>query len=272
MISFVQHNQVTLLNSLSHEDFLPLEVSDVRAFCETHLKLCKSLGFNPSTQPMLQHISAVGVTLDHEGKYEFQDRQLILDTFLHLSNAGFVFDPDFEIDPLSFEVGRDFLVEDTPTDVMIAAFLNDHGTLRTMFSNTSEWFYPHLDRVRCGDAQIANTAVSPKAYESDAWSKRVSEAGVKIVVNNNECDLKSERFKSSTHGIILPQERYGRSEGDQSGQNAYTFQNAYLRQMFPTLNKESPLFGRIKQTAQCEGIELETEHRAKISAPYLGPA
>ncbi len=260
MISFIQHPHIIQDDPLSYRELLELEVDKIRAFCAEHLSLCRDRGFNPSTQPMLQHISAVGVTVDSDGLYEDADSELILGSFLHLSNAGFVFDPDFEIDPLSFEVGRDILNEHGSTDVLIAAYLNDHGTRRTMFSNTEEWFYPHLEKVKAGEGQIANTTVSPKSYDPDAWSDKVIEAGVKVVVNNNECDLDPRRFRSEQYRIILPQERSWRSNPqDQSGKNGYVFQNDYIAAMMPTLNDMSPMSKRIKDTAAFEGLTFDSD-------------
>ena len=231
-----------------------MQQTGLRRICEAHMELVGT------DENALKHVSLVGARFRSQNVLSGMDRDILYASFQHLLEAGIVINPDFEIDVVNFEYGRDFLAEDTPTDLVLGCYIFDTrpSTLKAEEMSYVRHFNASMAYQR-GEAEApvgclyfdneTSTIRSPHSFRDTAWYDRISAADAKVVVNNSPVALSTDRFtgegyKTITYSPFKNTERYSDKDYD------FLFKDEFYAAVQPSLKSESRLTQKLSRSSK----------------------
>jgi hypothetical protein len=219
-----------------------MQEAGLRKMCEAALRQA------PDATHALKHVSMVGARYSSPNILSTMDREILFTSFKGLLEAGVAIDPDFEIDIVNFEYGRDFLAEDTPTDLVLGCYIFDTGASSQKRQSVDKTLFYSSLKAQEYNKQLphggyrfdgeCSTIRSPQSYEDTAWYDRIQRGNVKAVVNNSPCALDTRRFCGDGYRTLALSPL---TEDYEDRCFDFLFQDHYFSEIKPRLNTTSEL-------------------------------
>lgn len=177
---------------------------DEKSFRQRLSETCGQKAAGAAGEP-LRHVTMVGVNRPHVFGFDGMDEDSIRIRAMldYLDRSGVAIAPDFVIDPVDFMMGRDFLREDTPTDLVFVSCI-----LKT--SRKSIDGDAHLARIGDAARRDPSLAFDLSTRLSDrqstaAWQARIAQSGAKLCVTFGGTDEVDTAYAAAPgYRVILP--------------------------------------------------------------------
>lgn len=232
----------------------------LREICKQYQEaMIRDKGFASNANNTLSHITMGGATWRARNIVSQDDKAHLSCAFFDLLEAGFFIDPDFEIDIVNPEYGRDFLMESGKTDLFIDCGIFDAPLESRQTPDTSsiewkmrviEWQESMNAKKNNNDKIVNGTEIdtkkhnvsfirSPYADIPSAFSDRAMRGNVKAVIGIDPRTtgfVSIERFDGDQFRTV--------ADGCPSGINDKVkigLSDLYVQAIYPFLNLENPL-------------------------------
>lgn len=227
-------------NELSSYENFTLALRDL---CRKHFN-----GSAPASD-QLRHVTTVG-TPKENGDISWEDKLRVWQMICCLLTAGTPVSPDFTLDHTDLIQGRDFLAEETQTDLVLVCYLADFAQKTSQLpEGVEEIWLKEMQDVKDGKRDRSripgsrnNSALNRK---TTSWYDRCKAGDVKIIMNDFG-GLDIERFRGNGYRLTLNENNGVRVFSDTTIANIHReFQmclnEEYAERIMPDLNAFSPL-------------------------------